>query len=161
MKADDLLSKRNMRLFNLGALGLILIAWCVRFYYFAEHDKIVEVDYNSDTVTATVLDADVTYSVSGQAVVDTTTSTATTTTADATTVSTGSTRRNLQTTTTASTNTTATTAAAVAIDSTEEDNIRTVRMEKVYYQDGFWVVLYTLFVFPLLIFVFLMQELQV
>ena len=40
--AEDVLSRRNMRLFNLGAMILITIAWAVRFFYFKKREEIVE-----------------------------------------------------------------------------------------------------------------------
>ena len=42
MGAEDVLSRRNMRLFNLGAMILITIAWAVRFFYFKKREEIVE-----------------------------------------------------------------------------------------------------------------------
>ena len=32
-------------------------------------------------------------------------------------------------------------------------------LEKVEVQDGFWMVIYTIFIFPVLIFIFVVQEL--
>lgn len=43
----------------------------------------------------------------------------------------------------------------------EEPGIRAVKLAKVTVQDGFWLICYTLFIFPALIFIFIMQEFQV
>ena len=93
MKAEELLSRRNMRFFNFGAIGLVTIAWLVRFYYFGKLETVIEVpvattDSNGDIVTSTAL-------------------------------------------------------------------------QKVYARDSFWLFLYTLFVIPVLVFIFVIQELQV
>ena len=93
MKLEELLSLRNMRLFNLGAIGLIFLANLIRFYYFGKREKFIEreaetTDANGDTVTALVV-------------------------------------------------------------------------EKTFARDSFWLMLYTLFVMPTMIFIFILQELQV
>ena len=93
MKAEELLSAKNMKVFNLGAISVVTIAWLVRFYYFSKREYITEVQTEL-------------------------------TNADGTTY-TGS------------------------------------RLDKSYLQDGFWMVIYTLFVFPVLIFFFLVQLFQV
>ena len=47
----ELLSKRNMKVLNLGAIAIVIIAWLIRFYYFTKREDIVE---NADgTVTQT------------------------------------------------------------------------------------------------------------
>ena len=38
--------------------------------------------------------------------------------------------------------------------------VTVVVLEKVNVQDGFWMVIYTIFIFPILIFIFVVQELQ-
>ena len=43
MKAEELLSRRNMRFFNFGAVGVLTLAWLVRFYYFGNRERVVEV----------------------------------------------------------------------------------------------------------------------
>ena len=93
MGLSELLSRKNMRLINLGAIGVITVAWLVRFYYFTKREVVTEVeqefkDASGRKSTATVL-------------------------------------------------------------------------SKVEVQDNFWMVLYTLFVLPALIFIFVIQELQV
>jgi len=61
MGLAELLSRKNMRLFNVGAIAVATIAWLCRFYYFAKREEIVEseVEYpNTDgngTYVATVL----------------------------------------------------------------------------------------------------------
>ena len=50
-----------MRLFNFGAIGAITVAWVIRFYYFGNRERVVEVPVtreNSDgeTETDTVLE---------------------------------------------------------------------------------------------------------
>ena len=42
MTLETALSRRNMRIFNLASIGLITIAWMVRFYYFGKQEVIVE-----------------------------------------------------------------------------------------------------------------------
>ena len=88
-----MLSRRNMRLFNLGAMILITVAWGVRFYYFKKREEIVEKEVEQDSSTGT-------------------------------------------------------------------GKVTAVVLEKVEVQDGFWMVIYTIFVFPVLIFIFVVQELQ-
>ena len=85
MSAETALSKRNMRILNLAAIGLITIAWLVRFYYFGKREEVVEEDVTTNGGTATTL-------------------------------------------------------------------------VKKDVQDGFWLVIYTLFVLPFLIFIFVIQE---
>ena len=77
-----LLAQKNMRIFNLAAIGLAVVAWIIRFYYFTAREDVEEREV---------------------------------TLADGTTVK---------------------------------------RLETVELQDGFWLVIYTLIVFPLLFFVF-------
>ena len=77
-----------MRIINLAAIGLITIAWVVRFYYFGKREKIVEEQVTVGTTTSTML-------------------------------------------------------------------------VKTEVRDGFWLVIYTLFVLPFMIFVFVCQELQI
>ena len=96
MKVEELLSRRNMRVFNLAAIALVTIAWGIRFYYFKEHEEVVENEIDVE-------------------------------------VSSG----------------------------TSDSNLKTVKLEKETVQDGFWMVMFTLFVFPCLIFIFIMQEFQV
>jgi len=97
-----------MRLLNLAALGIIFITWCVRFYYFAEHEEVKEVEV--DDTTATAVNASL---------------------------------------------------ATTGLATNSNTYLKTVSMETVVTQDGFWLVFYTLIVFPVLMFVFLFQELQV
>ena len=88
-----LMQRRNMRFFNMGAAGLVTLAFLIRFYYFGKREVFIEVEYSSvnndgETVTGT-------------------------------------------------------------------------QVEKAYQRDSFWMFLYTLFVFPVMIFIFIIQELQV
>ena len=88
-----LMQRRNMRFFNMGAAGLVTLAFLIRFYYFGKREVFIEVEYssvnnNGETVTGT-------------------------------------------------------------------------QVEKAYQRDSFWMFLYTLFVFPVMIFIFIIQELQV
>ena len=49
--AAELLSKRTMKALNLLAIGLVIIAWLIRFYYFTKRENIIE---NEDgTITTT------------------------------------------------------------------------------------------------------------
>lgn len=56
------MSRRNMRFINLGAIGLITVAWLIRFYYFSKREEVneVEKEYTNEngvgTYTATVLE---------------------------------------------------------------------------------------------------------
>ena len=93
MKLELLMQRRNMRYFNLGAIGLVTLAFLVRFYYFGKREDFVEVEYN--TVNA-----------AGETVTGT-------------------------------------------------------KVEKTYARDSFWMFIYTLFVFPIMIMIFVIQELQV
>jgi len=42
MGLAEILSRKMMRIFNLGAIVLTIIAWVVRFYYFSKREKVVE-----------------------------------------------------------------------------------------------------------------------
>ena len=86
MKLELLMQRRNMRYFNLGAIGLVTLAFLVRFYYFGKREDFVEVEYN--TVNA-----------AGETVTGT-------------------------------------------------------KVEKTYARDSFWMFIYTLFVFPIMIMIF-------
>lgn len=44
MGLTEILSRRNMRFINLGAIGIITVAWLVRFYYFTEREDYEEVE---------------------------------------------------------------------------------------------------------------------
>lgn len=90
----EILSRKNMRLINLGAIGVITVAWLVRFYYFSKREEVKEIEKEYPN-----------------------------------------------------TNGVGTYKATV--------------LEKVEVQDNFWMILYTLFVFPTLIVIFVVQELQV
>ena len=81
-----------MRLFNLGAMILITVAWAVRFFYFKKREEIVEKEVEQDNSSGT-------------------------------------------------------------------GKVTVVVLEKVDVQDGFWMVIYTIFIFPVLIFIFVVQEL--
>ena len=43
-KVAGLLSKKNMRIFNLIAIAMVIIGWIVRFYYFTKREEVVEQD---------------------------------------------------------------------------------------------------------------------
>ena len=51
---EELLSDRNMRIFNLIAIALVVVAWLVRFYYMKERDEIVEKEVTDDAGVTTV-----------------------------------------------------------------------------------------------------------
>lgn len=44
VNAAELLSKRNMKVLNLLAIALVVIAWLIRFYYFTKRDNVIEND---------------------------------------------------------------------------------------------------------------------
>ena len=57
MGLADILSRKNMRIFNLAACGLAIVAWVVRFWYFTAREELVEVDAEitaADGTTSTV-----------------------------------------------------------------------------------------------------------
>lgn len=38
MKAEELLSQRNMRIFNLASIGLVTVTNLIRLYYFGKRE---------------------------------------------------------------------------------------------------------------------------
>ena len=94
MGAADVLTQRNMRILNLGALLLVIIAWLARFMYFVKQEEMIEREVEST-------------------------------------------------------------------DPNTGKTITTTQLEKIEVSDSFWMIVYTLVVLPVLIFIFLMQELQV
>ena len=56
MGLKELLSRRNMRIANLGAVGLITVCWLIRFYYFTEREDIVEVESTVNGKKVTTLE---------------------------------------------------------------------------------------------------------
>ena len=59
MGAADVLTQRNMRILNLGALLLATIAWVARFMYFVKQEEMIEREVESkdektgETITTT------------------------------------------------------------------------------------------------------------
>ena len=47
MGAADVLTQRNMRILNLGALLLVIIAWLARFMYFVKQEEMIEREVES------------------------------------------------------------------------------------------------------------------
>ena len=45
VKVDEVFSKRNMRILNLVATLLVIIAWIARFYYITKREIIVEKEF--------------------------------------------------------------------------------------------------------------------
>ena len=92
-KADEILSKRNMRLMNIGAITLVTIAWLIRFYYMTERETVDE--------------------------------------------------RTVET-----------------VDPVTNSTVTNTELVKTYEQDGFWFIMYTLFIFPILIALFIITEIH-
>jgi len=94
MGLAEILSRKMMRIFNLGAIVLTIIAWVVRFYYFSKREKIVEIEKEFPNENGL---------------------------------------------------------------GTHKGTI----LQKEVVQDGFWLIVYTIIIFPMLIFIFVIQEFQV